>query len=139
MANLLLKGQDGIEREYHGITCINFKTAEGGLATFVEDRPNYVIGRPVEFTLDPTMWNGTTYTLTFSDYGEVSDNIQIGVPPMSSMKNANLVVQSAISIPEVANSFTTVDSVSTYSSTTLTLVAVTAPIEEITIAIWGLI
>lgn len=139
MANLLLKDAEGIEREYPGVTCINFKTVEGGMATFVEDRINYVKGDPVEIELKAENWNGTSYTITTSEYGAISENIQVGVPPTSSAKNARLVVQSAITIPSVTNSYTTSNSVQTYSSSTIILVAVTAPVEDITIALWGLI
>lgn len=107
-----------------------------GTYTPSADSVNYVAGNPQTFTLYATGWNGTSYNLDLSSYPNVSGNIVIGVPPASSMYNAELMAQCALSISQVyiyRNSDTGV-----VSTATAYISAVTQPTEDLLITIWGL-
>lgn len=107
--------------------------------------PVYVLGTPVDFVLSASGWNGTVYTLTVTEYGEVGE-LQIGIPTSSSIVNAQLLEQCALTIAQIKNSYTNTDTdgdgendTKVYKSTDITISAVTAPTEDITVAIWGLV
>lgn len=97
-------------------------------------------GKPVEFTLSKDGWNGTIYTIQTTEYGEVN-GLRLGIPPTSSMTNAQRLIECALTIPEVANTMidTDDDNVKDTNRATITISAVTAPIEDLVIAIWGLV
>ena len=100
----------------------------------------YVVGEPKELTLTADGWNGTTYTIVTTEYGTVGE-LQIGVPPSSSMTNAKIVEQCALTIPRILNTMidTDGDNVKETNRATIYISAVTAPTEDIVVAIWGLI
>ncbi|MBQ8331127.1 MAG: hypothetical protein IJX94_01340 [Clostridia bacterium] len=100
----------------------------------------YVVGNPVEFVLSKDLWNGTIYTITTTEYGEVGA-LQLGIPPTSSMANANRLIRCALTIPQITNTRidTDGDDVKETNQATITISAVTAPDEDVTVAIWGLI
>lgn len=89
---------------------------------------NYVVGSANNFTLLASNWNGTTYNLDLSAYPTVSQNIVIGVPINSSMYNATLMAEAALSIAQVSIGDT---------SATARISAVNQPTEDILISIWG--
>ena len=68
----------------------------------------YVLGTPVDFVLSATAWNGTIYELTVTEYGEVGE-LQIGIPTSSSIVNAQLLEQCAMTIAQIENSYTNTD------------------------------
>lgn len=86
----------------------------------------YASGAPQDFVLSAANWNGTTYSLDLSagSYSSVSA-AQLGIPPTSSMYNAMVVQRCALTMPSI-------------STSTATIVAVTAPTVDIEISIWGL-
>lgn len=103
-------------------------------------------GEAVCFTLSAGNWNGTTYQITVSEYGEIKEGLQIGIPPTSSAANAEKVIKAALTIPRFENETKKVDTdgdgendTYVYSQTIITISAVTAPTNDIEIAIWGLI
>ena len=100
----------------------------------------YVVGNPVEFVLSKDGWNGTIYTITTEEYGVVGD-LQLGIPPNSTMPNAQRLIQCALTIPQISNVMVDNDGdeVKETNRATITISAVTAPTEDVTIAIWGLI
>ena len=97
-------------------------------------------GKPVEFTLSKDVWNGTIYTIQTTEYGEVH-NLRLGIPSTSSMTNAQRLVECALTIPEITNAMidTDGDNVKDTNRATITISAVTAPTEDVVIAIWGLV
>lgn len=99
----------------------------------------YVVGEPTEFTLTADGWNGTTYTIVTTDYGTVGE-LQIGIPPSSSMTNAETMKRCALTIPQIVNQMidTNGDGVTDINQATIYISAVTAPTEDIVVAIWGL-
>lgn len=99
----------------------------GGGATY------WAIGSPTVFTLDKDKWNGTSYSLVIGQYDAVSNNIQLGVPPQSSMYNADIVTKCAMTIPKI--SYASGDNGRTY---TVIISAVNVPVVDVQIAIWGL-
>lgn len=120
-----------------GYTAHN-KKAEPITGTYVPDvsTTNYVVGNPVNFTLLASEWNGTTYNLDLSAYPAVSNNIVIGIPTTSSMYNATLMANAALSIAQVSiirNSET-----QELASATARISAVNQPTEDLLVAIWGL-
>lgn len=135
MADIVLKDANGLDCVHQGITSLYFKTANGGMVEFSEGKTDYVIGEYIEIELLVENWNGTSYTLNFTEYGEFKD-VQIGVPPSSSIKNAHNIIQSGIAIVDFYNSYTGVLTNSVYTSTTITLGCVTAPLENVRIALW---
>lgn len=129
MANIVLKNASGEDIIYKGITSIKLNTEDGSVAEFVESPIVHVIGDYVEFTLLLDNWNGTTYTITTSEYVNITD-VQLGIPPNSSLSNARMLIQSCLTIPGLE---------SDESSTTIRIGAVKAPTSDVTVAIWGLI
>lgn len=99
----------------------------------------YVVGEPTEFTLTADGWNGTTYTIVTTEYGTVGE-LQIGIPPASSMTNAETMRRCALTIPQIVNQMidTNGDRVTDINQATIYISAVTAPTEDIVVAIWGL-
>ena len=99
----------------------------------------YVVGEPTEFTLAADGWNGTTYTIVTTEYGTVGE-LQIGIPPSSSMTNAETMRRCALTIPQIVNQMidTNGDRVTDTNQATIYISAVTAPTEDIVVAIWGL-
>ena len=105
----------------------------------------YVVSSPIDFVLSAGEWNGTVYTLTVTEYGEVGE-LQLGIPTSSSIVNAQLLEQCALTIAQIENSYQNTDTdgdgtndTRVYSSTNITISAVTAPTKDVTIAIWGLV
>ena len=99
----------------------------------------------VEFTLSANYWNGTTYEIEVTEYGEAGE-LLIGIPPASNPANARLLERCALTIVKISNTYTKTDmdgdgekETNVYTSTTITISAVTAPTEDVTIAIWGLL
>ena len=131
MADIVLKDVNGLDCVHQGITSLYFKTANGGIAEFTEGKTDYVIGEYIEVELLVENWNGTSYTLELSEYGEFKD-VQIGVPSSSGIKNSHNMIQSGIAIVYFYNNYSS----SIYVSTTITLGCVTAPLENVRIALW---
>lgn len=73
MANIVLRNAAGENVTYKGITSIIFNTDDGSTVEFVEGSRTYVLGKYTEYTLTLDKWNGTTYTLTTTDYLNVVD------------------------------------------------------------------
>lgn len=87
----------------------------------------------LEIVLDPTLWNGTTYTYTTNDWTLDTSINQVplmDLPTKSSAPNARAVVESAITMPYYE---------STATSITFTFSAVRTPTEEVTVAIFNII
>lgn len=120
-----------------GYTAHN-KKAELITGTYVPDASttNYVVGNPVNFTLLASEWNGTTYNLDLSAYPAVSNNIVIGIPTTSSMYNATLMANAALSIAQVSISRNS--ETQELTSATARISAVNQPTEDLLVAIWGL-
>lgn len=104
------------------------------------DYANYVIGRLYEHTIPVEAWNGTSYTFTTSDFGEVV-GLQIGIPPTSSYRNAHTAIQCALTIPYFSNSYVDNDAdgiKETYFYTTIVISAKEQPKTDVKVAIWAL-
>lgn len=126
MANIVLRNAAGENVTYKGITSIIFNTDDGSTVEFIEGSRTYVLGKYTEYTLTLDKWNGTTYTLTTTDYLNVVD-AQLGIPPNSSLDNAQTIIHSCLTIANIENN---------ESNTVFTIGAVKAPTKDVTIAIW---
>lgn len=100
---------------------------------------------PVFFTLEAGLWNGTTYTLNVSEYGRVGELV-LGIPHTSSASNTERLIQSALTIARIEHETSSIDTngdgetdTFVYSNTIITISAVTAPTQNVDVAIWGLI
>ena len=89
----------------------------------------YVVGASTDFTLSANDWDGTNYTLRLdrTKY-EIGNNLQIGIPSQSSMTNAQLLTESALTISNIGLSAL---------QHTITITAVTAPSKDIVVTIYG--
>ena len=96
---------------------------------------SYVIVNPVEFTLEASKWNGTTYTLDAVGYSTVYE-LQIGLPEVSSNTNTTAVVKSALTIPQTSSHTNSTTGVTTV---TVTISAIAAPTIDIQVALFGLV
>lgn len=120
---------------FNGVNKIRVKTSGGAAVEYGEGGGSgetvYVVGTPVECIL--SNWNvadtGTTTTFDVVGYMVGSNGLQIGLPSNSSVFNTQAVVEAALTIPTYTE---------TESGVTITISAVNAPTETLTIAIFGL-
>lgn len=130
MANIVIKDKMGNNQIYKGITTITLQTEDGNVVDFVEGPKEYVSGNYVEQTLLLSNWNGTSYTLTLNNISSlVAENVQLGIPPTSSLSNACALIESGLTIAKIETSS---------STATFIINAFKAPRIDLNIAIWGI-
>lgn len=132
MANLSLKDSTGQQHIYPGITSIKIKNENGGLTEYYQDKQSYETLVPVEIVIPYSGWDGTKYEITISDHGEAT-NLRLGIPPGSSMENAEVLIKSGLTLSHFSNYYS--DSV--YKNTNLIIRASAVPLTDVTVVLWG--
>lgn len=115
---------------FTGVNAVKLDTTDGNTKLF----PNYIIGEPINYTLNASDWDGHTYGINMSGYTIGEHGVAIGLPTESSTVNAQEVIKAALTLPWSR----------TYSNDTATGVqmnisAVNIPSTDVTIAIFGLV
>lgn len=140
MADIFLINKYGEPQVYSGISCVKFKNSDGGVSEFYSRKNNYVVGTPINITIPVSEWSGTKYTFEVSEFGPI-ENLQIGIPVESSIENAQIIMECALTIPYWRNSYLDKDDdgiAETYSCSTISISALKTPTKDIAVCIWGL-
>jgi hypothetical protein len=126
MANVILGNN-----VYKNVHSVSMTTESGEPITFAK----YVIGTPIEVVLYADSWLGTTYSLKIENYKIGDRGVQIGMPSLSSVDAAQMIVECALTIP--SSTFTSATS-SAAAYTSIRISAIEAPTADITILLFGL-
>lgn len=130
MANIVLKNSEGKEQIYRGVTTLKLQTLDGSIAEFVEKPIVYTSGEPKIIEISALSWYHSEQRISINDV-TTATNVQIGVPPNSSLSNMEEVIKSGLRISNISIS-------SSSNSVVLYITATNIPTKDISVAIWGL-
>lgn len=112
--------------------------AQGQPITGVHVCQTSVVSTPVEATLYAANWSGSDYKLKIENYQTGTTGCQIGLMSKSSIVNTQKACKAAFTVPYYRNVSANTSS-GTPAYTEITITAVNIPVEDIIIAVFGLV
>ena len=109
--------------------------ASKGRINVTEEKIVYVVGEPINFTLNAADWNGTSCSIKADGYSIGKYGVQIGIPAEGSIINSQSVIKSGLTIVKAT---ATAATETTEAYVTIDISATSTPTEDIVVSLFGL-